>query len=252
MGTQMVSEKSLGKGYPNYEILESALKDIEVSKEHNQWMWENAERIDVTVDLAMTLSMDSPCFAEIGPGGVGLAVLQKFSGATLEAYDCVDWFKPVYDQFDIPWRHVDLNGPFSIPEGRYDVIFMCEVIEHIAQWPVKVFRGLKTGLKSGGVLLVTTPNLHRLSNRLRMFRAKQLFADFMPESLVMGHIREYMPEEMSLLMGHAGFTNIETSFWSFPDLLKPAPIQLGYGILCKLFPRLSTHFYCMGRKPEDV
>ncbi len=248
----MISGKILGKRYSNYKKLELALKDKAVPKEHLQWMWENAERIDVTVDLVKAMDLDSPCFAEIGPGGVGLAALQGVAGGTLEAYDCVEWFKPVYDQFDIPWGNIDLNGPFSIPEGRYDVIFMCEVIEHIAHWPVDVFKDLKKGLKSGGALLVTTPNLHRLSNRLRMFRAQQLFADFIPNSLVMGHIREYMPEEMSFLMEHAGFTDIETSFCSFPDLLKPAPVQLGYWVLCKLFPRLSTHFYCLGRKPKNV
>lgn len=102
---------------------------------------ENTERIDATIDRAKNLDLNSPCFAEIGPGGVWLAALQKFSGATLDGYDCFEWFRPVNDQFDIPWRQIHLNGPFSFSEGRYDLIFMCEVVEHIAHWSVGIFEG---------------------------------------------------------------------------------------------------------------
>lgn len=99
--------------------------------------------------------------------------------------------------------------------------------------------------------MVTMQNLHRLSNRLRIIPGQKLFPDFIPESLVMGHIREYIPEEILLLMEHAGFKEIETSFRSFFDLRKSFLIQYVYRCLCKLFPRLSTHFYCLGRRPED-
>ncbi len=245
---QMVTFEVSGRGRSHYNRLVSALENKDVPDEHRKWMWENTERIDATVRWLEAQPLTSHCFAEIGPGGVGLPALQKFNDATLDAYDCVEWFKPVYDQFNIPWQHIDLNGDFALPEGKYDVIFLCEVIEHVARWPIEIFEGLKKSLKPGGYLLVTTQNLHRLSNRLRMIQGKKLFADFTHQALVMGHIREYMPEEMDELMSLAGFEGVGSCFMCFPDLLASSQVQAGYYAACRLFPRLSTHFFCWGQK----
>lgn len=243
------SHKVIKMDCMHFNRLETLLKTKEVSEEHYKWVWENSERIDATIELISDLNLKSYSIAEIGPGGLGLAALQNFPDVKLEAYDCVEWFKPVYDQFDISWNDLDLNNNIDFPEEKYDIILLCEVIEHLAHWPIEIFKNLTKGLKSGGLLLVTTQNLHRLSNRLRMILGKKMFADFIPESLVMGHLREYMPEEMTLLMEHAGFTDIQTKFACFPDLVSSSTIQKGYSILCRVSPRLSNHFFCWGYKP---
>ncbi len=237
------------KEWANFRNLAVVLEDVEITEEHKGWIYENAERIHHTIDLIVQTQLGEKCFAEIGPGGVGLAALQTFPDALLDAYDCVEWFKPLYDQFEVPWNYIDLNQECNLPRQRYNLILLCEVIEHVANWPVDVFINLKKALKPGGYLIVTTQNLHRLSNRLRMLRGSKLFADFLPNALVMGHIREYMPEEIELLMKHAGFKENETGFWSFPDLRKSFITQFAYRLVCKLFPGLSTHFYCMGMRP---
>lgn len=80
---------------------------------------------------------------------------------------------------------------------------MCEVIEHLARWPADVLRDIRAALKPGGLLLVTTQNLHRLSQRLRMLSGRRLFAHYVRENLVMAHLREYTPEELVYLCSNA-------------------------------------------------
>lgn len=246
MLTRTIKEQAMEERH--YNKLDSVLKKKLISEEHYHWVWENSERIDATIDWIQRQRFSTNNIAEIGPGGIGLAALQTFPNANIDAYDCTDWFKPVYDQFNIPWNYLNLNTTVDLPLGKYDIILFCEVIEHLAHWPVEIFKNLKASLKPGGFLLVTTQNLHRLSNRLRMVFGKKIFTDFIPDSLVMGHLREYMPEEMTTLMKRAGFTNVKTKFACFPDLESPKTVQKGYSLLCRMSPRLSNHFFCWGNK----
>ena len=238
---------SSGKYFGN---LDRSLKDKSVNDEHLKWMSENSERIEATVAWFEKFYKQDMRIAEIGPGGVGIAIKESFPGVELDAFDCVEWFKPLYDQYSINWSEIDLNSKMaqSSNSEKYDAIFLCEVIEHLARWPVEVFEDLKSMLKPGGVILVTTQNLHRASNRVRMITGKRLFADFTPESLVMGHIREYTPEEMGALLEYAGFNNVEGYFTCFPDLKSSHLVRGAYSMVCNMFPKLANHFFVWGQK----
>jgi len=64
----------------------------------------------------------------------------------VDAYDCNEWFKPVYEQFSIPWNYIDLNYFAITHKGPYDAILLCEVIEHLARWPAEVLSELRGSL----------------------------------------------------------------------------------------------------------
>lgn len=183
---------------------------------------------------------------EIGPAGLGL-VLHRELGVQVDAYDIQPWFKPVYDAFGIPWREVDLNRPGASFAGPYDLILLCEVIEHLARWPADVLAELRAALRLGGTLFLTTPNLHRLSNRIRMVAGRRLFADFVPEALFMAHVREYTPEELTFLLRRAGFATVECRYASYPDVKSPGWVQAGYRAATRLWPALSNVVVCLAR-----
>lgn len=93
---------------------------------------ENRDRIVYTINFLRELGLTGKRVCEIGPGGIGLACAQEL-GAKVDAYDCSEWFKPVYDQFAIPWNYIDVNQSAVISKGPYDVILLCEVIAHVAR-----------------------------------------------------------------------------------------------------------------------
>ena len=209
---------------------------------------ENRDRIVYTVNFLREMGLTGKSICEIGPGGIGLACAREL-GAKVDTYDCSEWFKPVCERFSIPWNYINLNQTAVISKGPYDAILLCEVIEHIARWPAEVLSELRGSLKVGGILLVTTQNLHRFSNRIRMLVGKRLFAHFVPKELVMAHLREYTPEELTFLFKRAGFQEVEWKLLTL-DIGKPKLVETVYKIVCRVFPRLSNFIFCWAVKEK--
>ena len=65
---------------------------------------------------------------------------------------------------------VDLNRPLPpdprLEAGSFDVVYAVEVIEHVESHHTLIAEASRM-LRPGGHLVLTTPNLHRLGNRLR-------------------------------------------------------------------------------------
>jgi SAM-dependent methyltransferase len=73
-----------------------------------------------------------------------------------------------------PLKDIDKNR-------TYDLILMGEIIEHFSD-PVKVLREVKPLLKSNGKVMISTPNMPSLRNRLK-FGLSGVFPDNNPEHL---------------------------------------------------------------------
>ena len=212
---------------------------------------ESRERIIYTIEFLRKIGIYGKKVCEIGAGGIALACKQELK-ADVDTYDCSQWFRPVYNEFSIPWNFLDLNDPSSFINLKhsYDIILLCEVIAHIAYWPVNILAKFKSALKQGGMLIITTQNLHRFSNRIRMLSGKPIFANFVPEELKMAHLREYMPEEVVFLLHKAGFSEVHWKLISFADVNKPRFVSLSYKFLCRIFPRLSNIVFFWANKTE--
>jgi SAM-dependent methyltransferase len=68
----------------------------------------------------------------------------------------------------------DLEGGSRPPElrpGTFKTILFCEIIEHLVA-PDRTLAAVVELLAPGGLLLVTTPNLASLGNRIRLLRGK--------------------------------------------------------------------------------
>jgi SAM-dependent methyltransferase len=72
-----------------------------------------------------------------------------------------------FESFDIdPARQPDIVGDLTTHsfEKLYDIVFMCEVLEHIPE-PQKALDNLLNGLKPGGLLILSCPFLYPLHDR---------------------------------------------------------------------------------------
>jgi 2-polyprenyl-3-methyl-5-hydroxy-6-metoxy-1,4-benzoquinol methylase len=79
------------------------------------------------------------------------------------------------DRFEFPCQVVDLNQNFGLAFGNaeFDAVSIVEVIEHLEN-PRHIFRQVKSLLKKGGIVLLTTPNASGLYSRLRFFFTGQM------------------------------------------------------------------------------
>lgn len=104
----------------------------------------------------------------------------------------------------------DVTAP--VPADMFDCILCLEVLEHLHLNPVDILRMLQSRLKPGGTLILSTPNMMSLGNRIRMLMNRKLnhfsyppFADNQHPQHGHGHDRIYMPAELREYLASTGW-----------------------------------------------
>ena len=112
----------------------------------------------------------------------------------------------VLSRSGVEFYRVDLSRETLVVDRPFDLIVMAEVIEHVPCPPHLVFANLATALKPGGHMLVTTPNLYRLRNVIRMLRGEQIFDMYRigEREALLGHFIEYSKEQIAWQLETAG------------------------------------------------
>lgn len=111
----------------------------------------------------------------------------------------------------VPEFHsVDLTRPNPLESLRsdYDLVLFVEVLEHLLVNPLLLFRELWSHLRPGGFLLVTTPNLARLGNRVRLLLGrsiKEIGRYPLEAGRTFGHVVEFDRRDLDRLLWVEGF-----------------------------------------------
>jgi 2-polyprenyl-3-methyl-5-hydroxy-6-metoxy-1,4-benzoquinol methylase len=103
-------------------------------------------------------------------------------------------------------------------EGRFDLVFANQIVEHLV-YPERLVGRLKGMLNAGGKLVLTTPNWHYIRNNLPSFEAIGDPAQFEHLQFTAdgdGHFFAYRASELINIFVAAGFKNIESSFFESP------------------------------------
>lgn len=101
---------------------------------------------------------------------------------------------------------------FPYPDSSFDVTVNCDTIEHLLCNPVHMLAEIHRVLKPGGLMLITTPNVLRLSNVIALLRGQNVYDKYCQVSPYARHPREYTPDELCRLLQQVGFrvTHLET------------------------------------------
>lgn len=156
-----------------------------------------------------------------GPGVIPL-VLRKM-GYGVSAVDTWEEYSEIYDsktgiKEDIIER-LERNGvqakycdiekeSFPFEDGQFDIVIFSEVIEHIHSSPKKALREIWRVLATNGVLILTTPNLAILKNRLRLLFGRSnhvALSHWFNSEPFFDHVREYTLDEVKKMLVWAGF-----------------------------------------------
>ncbi|WP_341632045.1 class I SAM-dependent methyltransferase [Sphingomonas agri] len=142
-------------------------------------------------------------------GGGQFAILSsKLFGYQATVGDIGDDFRTPADSADVSFVVCNLlhDDPAAF-RGQFDVVVLAEVIEHLPVPPYVVLSKVRSWLKPGGALLLTTPNLFRLRNIVRMIRGRDPFDTFMlpRDGISLGHQTEYSAEHLAWHIREAGF-----------------------------------------------
>ena len=104
-------------------------------------------------------------------------------------------------------------------DKTFDLVLLDETLEHFNFHPKKVFLEIARILKPGGRLIITTPNLVRLNNRLKCFLGKSINYEIDADYTTANHYREYTAAEIEYLLNVAGLkkAKLEYTDFDYPD-----------------------------------
>lgn len=110
---------------------------------------------------------------------------------------------------------VDLHKALSYENESFDVVILTEVIEHLAEYRTVMYEAARI-VKSGGAVIVTTPNIFRLHSRWNFFLFgthkvinRRLGWDLTPNDLYAYHISPVDVPYLHVLARHGGL-DLET------------------------------------------
>lgn len=156
---------------------------------------------------------------DVGSAYLHISSLASMMGYRVKTLDLKEftetpWLKRRALEYGIDSRQCDLSKEkIPWPDNFFDVIVFSETLEHFNFNAVPVIQEIYRVLKSGGNLVLTTPNLFRLGNKIRFLFNRHIYISL--QEPPGGHWREYSALELEMLMKLTGFKNFKVSYFNY-------------------------------------
>ncbi len=158
----------------------------------------------------------------------------------------------------------DLTEGLPFKSESFSLIYLCDVIEHLFFHDIKtMLNEIVRVLKPDGQLIISTPNLNRLGNIIRVMCGYSPNPPLYAESCgqTFGHIREFAPKELLYLLSLHGLETQNIDFGLNPSFSSDAfgaenifsknqskLIHKINMVLSKMFPTLGDEIYLLAKK----
>jgi SAM-dependent methyltransferase len=107
---------------------------------------------------------------------------------------------------DVAFKHFNVEKEeFPYKPKSFDLVLFCEIIEHLTVDPVHPIVQINRLLDRGGYMIITTPNVLRYENLLKLIMGKNVHDHYSGYGAYGRHNREYTPDELRLLVESLGF-----------------------------------------------
>jgi 2-polyprenyl-3-methyl-5-hydroxy-6-metoxy-1,4-benzoquinol methylase len=132
-------------------------------------------------------------------------------------------------------------------EGRYDVILMADLIEHLKD-PVKVMARLRPLLGADGVVLLTTPNVANWSIRLGLLAGRWDYSD--RGLLDRTHLRFFTRRTLIAAVREAGYRVVDLDVTCPLPVLRREPFNRLAHDVASLWKTMLGYQFIVSARPE--
>jgi len=137
---------------------------------------------------------------------------------------------------------------FPYPDAHFDLVIMCETLEHLNFNPLPVIKEINRVMKPGGLLYLTVPNQLSAGNRLKLLRGQTIQAsveqfyqqlDLRLNMIVGLHWREYSKADLYALLEPMGFAIRRHYFYQEDKRYRYKRLKFSFkDVLGEFFPSL--------------
>lgn len=217
---------------------------------------------------------------DVGCGAGILSLVFKKMGHNVSSIDCWKKFPPThvsYAETRLNKERLERQGvhtedldiaeePLPFENDEFDLVLFLDAIEHLHSSPRKILADIRRALRGGGILILTTPNLATLKNRLFVLAGRSNYTElsyYYHSDFFTGHTREYTLNEVKQMLAWEGFDIRNVKFCSDSHILKKEKFKilnklrmcntLAMGFyLCAtaIFPNLRYQMIIVGQKVE--
>jgi SAM-dependent methyltransferase len=179
--------------------------------------------------------------------------LANYYGASGTARETVSWLPPGQSKrCEVVRESVLFNVEeerFPFDDASLDGVLFCEMLEHLLMNPLHTLGEIHRILRPGGCLILTTPNVARLENVLRLLHGANLYDPYSGFGPYGRHNREYTRHELHRLLEFAGF-DVEYSMTADghpSDAEKWGMYEVGSNLVSFRVPDLGHYLYLKAR-----
>jgi SAM-dependent methyltransferase len=145
----------------------------------------------------------------------------------------------------------DASRPLPFDSGRFDVVVAGEIIEHLLE-TLPFLEELRRVTRPGGTVIVTTPNLAHLPDRLRLLLGGTPTQTQPLHPFLKLHIRPFTRASLRSALGAAGLKveHVESTLvvWA-RDPRDPDRVRLASRFLARAFPSLGSFLIAYATRP---
>lgn len=225
--------------------------------ESDEYYRNDRERYWRSLELLCRVIPPAPVtILEIGGGQLALLCRKLFGDACVVGDISDEYLSPIRNAGIEFVRFNLMETEAAQLDKRFNVVLLLEVIEHIPLPGYVVIERIKTLLDPGGLVFLTTPNLFRIRNLIRMFRGVEFLDRFMlpGPGQSLGHQLEYSADHLQWQMKRAGMEIVMLEHDSLGRKGHSAKAKLARRLLAplELRPVWRDGLVAAARKPDAV
>ena len=166
-------------------------------------------------------ALELGCYMQITPALHFLSGYREVRGGYYGAPGRIDHkcVHPGGRKFECDVDHFDAERDrFPYPGNHFELVLVCEMIEHLLYDPMFMLLEIRRVLEEGGRMLISTPNLASIASVASLLEGRdnpQIFSIYTRprpgEEADIPHVREYTADELGRTVQAAGF-ELETLF----------------------------------------